>query len=47
MRFFDIFRGCGRNAVSPENVGVAIELKRQKGGRVTPEQTAAGVWGVE
>ena len=24
----------------PENVGVAIELKRQKGGRVTPEQTA-------
>ena len=25
----------------PENVGVAIELKRRKGGRVTPEQT---VW---
>jgi hypothetical protein len=24
----------------PENVGVAIELKRQKGGRVTPEQIA-------
>ena len=23
----------------PENVGVAIELKRRKGGRVTPEQT--------
>ena len=23
----------------PDNVGVAIELKRRKGGRVTPEQT--------
>ena len=29
-----------RPPLSPENVGVAIELKRQKGGRVTPEQTA-------
>lgn len=29
-----------RPPLYPENVGVAIELKRQKGGRVTPEQTA-------
>jgi hypothetical protein len=29
-----------RPPLSPENVGVAIELKRQKGGRVTPEQIA-------
>lgn len=28
-----------RPPLYPENVGVAIELKRQKGGRVTPEQT--------
>ena len=29
-----------RPPLYPENVGVAIELKRQKGGRDTPEQTA-------
>lgn len=29
-----------RPPLYPENVGVAIELKRQKGGRVTPEQIA-------
>jgi len=29
-----------RPPLYPEHVGVAIELKRQKGGRVTPEQTA-------
>ncbi len=28
------------NPYTNPNVGVAIELKRQKGGRVTPEQTA-------
>lgn len=46
LKRLGVSKGCpdilifDRPPKAPECAGVAIELKRQKGGRVTPEQTA-------